>query len=157
VTIPVSLGNDKENQSDGEWDAVWSDDDEETQGDVVSGKPHIDAVSKRKRDPEDANRGLTKKQKVSHYRFHLAALLEECASKKSMEASQFQAVTDHIATLGPSAIDVSLSTLCNGMHDLNEGLRLLLLACHWLLDACWSCEPFEVVNAYLHPFLYFGG
>lgn len=143
----------KDNQSDGEWDAVWSDDDEDTH-DVVSGKGNIDLDMKRERDTEDSDHGLAKKQKVTHYRSHLAALLEECASKMSKGDSRFQAVTDHIATLGPSAIDVSLSTLCSGMHDLDEGLRLLVLACRWLLEACQSRERFDAVNAYLHRFLY---
>jgi U3 small nucleolar RNA-associated protein 21 len=144
----------KENQSDGEWDAVWSDDDEEEQGDVVPGNPPLEAAVKRERDTEDVDQSHPKKQKVTHYRSHLAALLDECASKKAKDESRFWAVTEHIATLGPSAIDVSLSTLCSGMHDLDEGLPLLILACRWLMEACQSRERFEAVNAYLHRFLY---
>ena len=85
----------------------------------------------------------------------MAALLQECSSKaKSASQNRFQAVTDHIATLGPSAIDVSLSNLCSGMHDLEEGLPLLHLASSWLLEACQSRERYEAVNAYLHRFLH---
>jgi len=40
------------------------------------------------------------------------------------------------------------------MHDLEDGLPLLQLACNWLLDACESRERYEAVNAYLHRFLY---
>jgi U3 small nucleolar RNA-associated protein 21 len=40
------------------------------------------------------------------------------------------------------------------MHDLDEGLPLLILACRWLLEACQSRERFEAVNAYLHRFLH---
>jgi U3 small nucleolar RNA-associated protein 21 len=63
-------------------------------------------------------------------------------------------VTEYIATLGPSAIDVALSSLCNGLHDLTEGLRLLLFAAEWLEEACQSRERFEAINSYLHRFLY---
>ena len=63
-------------------------------------------------------------------------------------------MTEYIGTLGPSAIDVSLSTLCNGMHDLEDGLPLLILASRWLIQACQSRERFDAVNAYLHRFLY---
>jgi U3 small nucleolar RNA-associated protein 21 len=144
-----------ENQTDEDWDAVWSDDDEENHGDVVPGNPPLDATgAKRGRDAEDSTLAQPKKRKVSHHRSHLAALLNECARKRSREGDRFDAVTDHIATLGPSAIDVSLSTLCSGMHDLDEGLPLLILACRWLLEACQSRERFEAVNAYLHRFLH---
>ena len=67
---------------------------------------------------------------------------------------RFQPVTDYVGTLGPSAIDVSLSSLCNGSHDLEDGLPLLILASRWLLEACRSRERFDAVNAYLHRFLY---
>jgi U3 small nucleolar RNA-associated protein 21 len=146
----------KESQSDGddEWDAVWSDDDEGNQGGTVTESRSTNGLPKRDREEDDSSAALTKKRKVTHYRSHLAALLEQCANRKSIDNNQFKAVTDHIATLGPSAIDVSLSTLCSGMHDLDEGIPLLILACRWLLEACQSRERFEAINAYLHRFLY---
>lgn len=145
---------DKDTPSDGEWDAVWSDDDEDNHDDAIVSKQSVDKAWKRERDQEDDDDEVTKRPKVTHYRSHLAALLEECARKEGKKGSQFMAVTDHIATLGPSAIDVSLSTLCNGMHDLEEGLHLLVLTCRWLIEACQSRERFEAVNAYLHRFLH---
>jgi len=145
---------DKDTPSDGEWDAVWSDDDEDNHDDAIVSKQSVDKAWKRERDQEDDDDEVTKRPKVTHYRSHLAALLEECARKEAKKGSQFVAVTDHIATLGPSAIDVSLSTLCNGMHDLEEGLHLLVLTCRWLIEACQSRERFEAVNAYLHRFLH---
>jgi U3 small nucleolar RNA-associated protein 21 len=140
------------------WDAVWSDDDDENP-DTIPGNPPLDqTAAKRGRDTEGNDDARTKKQKlqkVSHYRSHMAALLQECSSKaKPASQNRFQAVTDHIATLGPSAIDVSLSNLCSGMHDLEEGLPLLHLASSWLLEACQSRERYEAVNAYLHRFLH---
>ena len=139
-----------------EWDAVWSDDDAEVQEGVVSGNPPLtpEKDEKRERDDETTHTRLVKKQKVSHFRSHLAALLSECSKLKSANGEQFSAITHHIGTLGPSAIDVSLSTLCNGMHDLDEGLPLLILTCRWLVEACRSRERFEAVNAYLHRFLH---
>jgi U3 small nucleolar RNA-associated protein 21 len=145
----------EENQKeDDEWNAAWSDDEEENQGNIVSGNAPTDLIPKRGRDEDDAVEAIVKKRKVTHYRSHLAAVLEQCASQKTEDGFKFQAVTNHIATLGPSAIDVSLSTLCSGMHDLDEGLRLLILACRWLLESCQSRERFEAVNAYLHRFLH---
>jgi U3 small nucleolar RNA-associated protein 21 len=55
-----------------------------------------------------------KRQKVTHHRSHLAALLEECY-QHPVGDFRFQPITDDLASLGPSAIDVSLSTLCSGM------------------------------------------
>lgn len=140
---------------DEEWDAVWSDDDAEGQEQIASGNPPLsDNEDKHDRDDEEPPTRLVKKQKVTHYRSHLAALLNECRERKSPSGVQFSAITEHIGTLGPSAIDVSLSTLCSGMHDLEEGLPLLILACRWLVEACRSRERFEAVNAYLHRFLH---
>ena len=100
------------------------------------------------------NGDSNERRKVSIYRSRLASLLEQCANEEVGVSDQFQAVSDHVATLGPSAIDVSMTSLCNGMHDLEEGLPLLILACRWLLEACQSRERFEAVNAYLHRFLH---
>jgi len=129
------------------WDAVWSDDDDGMHADSTEKKRLLD-VSK-----EDASTAKAKRPKISHHRSHLAALLEDCYHRPAGD-SRFQAVTDHVATLGPSAIDVSLSTLCSGSHDLEEGLPLLHMASLWLLEACQSRQRYEAVNAYLHRFLY---
>lgn len=143
-----------------EWDAVWSDDDAEGQDNsvpgTVPGNPPLTGNESAKRDREEVegNSKIVKKPKVSHYRSHLAGLLQECEQRRGSNGDRFASVTEHIGTLGPSAIDVSLSTLCSGMHDLEEGLPLLILACRWLIEACQSRERFEAVNAYLHRFLY---
>jgi len=102
----------------------------------------------------------TKKRKICHHRSHLATLLARCswnpitAPGVGPATRRFQSVTDHIVSLGPSAIDVSLSSLCNGMQDLEDGLPLLQLACEWLIEAFESREMYEAVNAYLHRFLH---
>jgi U3 small nucleolar RNA-associated protein 21 len=133
-----------------EWDAVWSDDDDGTNANGAEKKRGIQAAE------ENLMSGAIilkpKRQKVTHRRSHLAALLEECCQLSG--DSRFQSVTDHVASLGPSAIDVSLSTLCTGVHDLEEGLPLLHMAALWLLEASQSRQRYEVVNAYLHRFLY---
>eukprot|EP00980_Cylindrotheca_fusiformis_P030812 scaffold25455_cov152-Cylindrotheca_fusiformis.AAC.2 len=139
-------------EADDEWDAVWSDDDEHNSEEIVASTAPS-GLPKRERGDESSN-VLTKKRKIVHHRSHLAALLEQCSNNKSTDGYQFSAVTDHVAALGPSAIDISLSSLCSGMHDLDDGLPLLTLACRWLLEACRSRERFEAVNAYLHRFLY---
>jgi U3 small nucleolar RNA-associated protein 21 len=59
--------------------------------------------------------------------------------------------------MGPSSIDVEISSLCYGRHDLEEGLPLLHLASIWLLESCKSHQSFEAVNAYLHRFLHVHG
>lgn len=115
------------------------------------------------------NTGGSKKRKVSHLRSHLAGLLEQCHSSSSSSSSSFTweandstsnkhtsvfgPVTQYMATMGPSAIDVALSTLCHGMHDLEEGLPLLHVTSLWLLEACQSRQNFEAINAYLNRFL----
>jgi len=90
-----------------------------------------------------------KKQKITHFRSELASLLERCSSTEN-----FQAVTDHLAAMGPSAIDVEFSSLCHGMHDLDVGLNLLHLCSLWLLESCKSRKNYEVINAYMHRFLH---
>jgi U3 small nucleolar RNA-associated protein 21 len=145
-------------ENDEEWDAVWSDDDDDENvkdSQIVGGLSRSDDASKRSRDEtKDEKQDISKRRKIRHYRSQLATLLEESAAKKSLEKTRFQPVTDYVGTLGPSAIDVSLSSLCNGSHDLEDGLALLILASRWLLEACRSRERFDAVNAYLHRFLY---
>jgi U3 small nucleolar RNA-associated protein 21 len=154
--------NGSQSNDDDQWDAVWSDDDDDekkgmnvdTQSD---GLPPREGESKRTRSEkeEKSDEPVTKRRKVTIYRSKLASLLEECSEKGNRDnKSAFAPVTEYVGTLGPSAIDVSLSTLCNGMHDLEDGLPLLILASRWLIQACQSRERFDAVNAYLHRFLY---
>ena len=154
---PTALNESKKDDSE-QWDAVWSDDDNDekkgSDNDILpDGLPPIDGEPKRLREEKNDRKEepSSKRRKVSIYRSQLASLLEECS--KSYENS-FLPVTEYVGTLGPSAIDVSLSTLCNGMHDLEEGLSLLILASRWLIEACQSRERFDAINAYLHRFLY---
>lgn len=138
---------------DDEWAAAWSDDvDDETETAAISKAPNVDL---KRAGVSQGSMVAIKRRKVTHYRSHLASLLKACSTSHVADGElRFQRVTDHIASLGPSAIDVALSTLCSGMHDLKEGLPLILLASQWLLEACRSRERFEAVNAYLHRFLY---
>ena len=164
-TNPEAEAKAQDNDDD-QWDAVWSDDDdEEKKGMDVEvqpdGLPPGMGETKRKKDDEEDKdeEPVTKRPKVSIYRSKLASLLEECsqnsrAKNRRGSKNSFAPVTEYVGTLGPSAIDVSLSTLCNGMHDLEEGLPLLILASKWLIQACQSRERFDAVNAYLHRFLY---
>lgn len=138
--------NEAENDEE-EWAAAWTDDGIDENEDETEKK--VLAIE------HSTLPAPAKRQKVTHFRSHLAHLLLQCSNNRVPRGElRFQAVTDHIATLGPSAIDVTLSTLCNGMHDLKEGLPLLILSSQWLLEACTSKERFEAVNAYLHRFLY---
>ncbi|KAL3912292.1 MAG: hypothetical protein SGILL_006941, partial [Bacillariaceae sp.] len=157
-----SIGEPSTNPEDGEtkeqnddaWDAVWSDDDNEaneTSNGGVAGLPPINDKAKRSRDESDVD-ATAKKRKVKHYRSQLASLLEKC--RDTEDTTTFREITEYVGTLGPSAIDVSLSGLCNGVHDLEEGLPLLIFAAQWLTQACESRERFDAVNAYLHRFLY---
>jgi U3 small nucleolar RNA-associated protein 21 len=142
-----------ETQNQEEWDAVWSDDDNEDHETTIPGIAAPKTDLKRSRDTY-GNSQVAKKPKISHHRSHLAGLLQQCSDRLVPSEEQFAVVTQHIGTLGPSAIDISFSSLCNGMHDLDDGLPLLTLACQWLLEACRSRERFDAVNAYLHRFLY---
>ena len=72
----------------------------------------------------------------------------------SQSSNNYEPVTIFLSKMGPSAIDIAFSSLCHGMHDLDEGLPLLHLASQWLLDECQSQNNFEVINAYLHRFLH---
>jgi len=143
-----------ENKEEDEWNAVWDDDDEEQdeKNGTVASIP--DAMEEEKKEIAEKKRTLPlgqkeakKRPKVTHARSHLAALLQQ-------QSDDFSAVTAYMATLGPSAIDVALSSLCFGTHDQDEGIPLLHLACRWLLQECKSCERFECIQAYLHRFLH---
>jgi len=127
------------NQKDEELAAAWSDDETDTKLSISAQKR---AGSK---DVISHQPKAKKRRMVTHHRSHLAALLLK---------NDYKAVTDHMATLGPSAIDVSLSTLCNGMHDLEHGLVLLTKAAEWLLEASKSRERYEAINSYLHRFIH---
>lgn len=162
----------KKKEEQEEWEAVWSDNDE-----VENTNNKEVALSKRKRTdntkvviPETSNAvlqkdgGDTKRKKSIHFRSNLAYILTDCSSRKlnttGMSTSSncdngttFESVTEYLASMGPSAIDVALSDLCRGQHDLEEGLPLLCLAAEWLLEACTGKRRYEVVNSYLHRFL----
>ena len=127
------------------WAAAWSDDD----ADNANAEMVMDDKKRSASNKAASEERPPKKRRVVHHRSHLASLLHECSLR-----NDYSPVTEYIATLGPSAIDVSLSTLCNGMHDLEEGLPILHKAASWLLQASESRQRYEVVNAYLHRFLY---
>ena len=129
------------------WDAVWSDDDHDD-NENIRGSEDIQY----KQSSEENTASQKKRMKVVHERTRLAEMLRSCASKDS-----FSDITLYLSTMGPSAIDVELSSLCYGSHDLNEGLPLLHFASRWLLEACKSRESFEAINAYLHRFLHVHG
>jgi U3 small nucleolar RNA-associated protein 21 len=153
---PSTLEQSTGDRNDDEWDAVWSDENDEDGMDnhTIAGLPPLDDTSKRTSGVTDDKEVPSKKRKVIHHRSQLASLLQDCAEIASHDATRFQRVTEYVGTLGPSAIDVSLSSLCNGVHDLEDGLPLLILASQWLIEACQSLERFDAVNAYLHRFLY---
>lgn len=130
------------------WDAVWSDDDnadEKSEGSE-------DMQNEQSTEENSITHSQKKRMKVVHERTRLAEMLRSCASKDS-----FSDITLYLSTMGPSAIDVELSSLCYGSHDLDEGLLLLHFASRWLLEACKSRENFEAINAYLHRFLHVHG
>ena len=149
-----------------DWAGVWSDDDGD--GDAGNNASITEAqlselVREDKRrigsDENDDKPPSQKRRKtVRHARSHLSSLLLTCSDeqKESPEEQKrkYSRVSEYIATLGPSAIDVALSTLCHGQHDLEEGLPLLILAAEWLLEETRTRERFEAVNAYLHRFLH---
>jgi U3 small nucleolar RNA-associated protein 21 len=142
-------------EGDEEWAAAWSDDDaEDDDSESVEMKK---AMTVKKRDSGNQV-ALPKRRKVSHHRSHLASLLmQNDASRKNSNEVGFKHVSEYMATLGPSAIDVALSSLCSGSHDLEDGLPLLILASSWLTEACRSRDRFEVINAYVHRFLHLHG
>jgi U3 small nucleolar RNA-associated protein 21 len=135
-----------------EWAAVWSDEDEEGEKEITAKLNTTKNTSKRGAELK-ADQAPIKRRKTAFSRSHLSSLLTKCISDKS----GFGSVTEYIGTLGPSRIDLELSSLCRGDHDLDEGLDLLKLACLWLEEATMSRERYEAVNAYTHRFLYLHG
>lgn len=133
-----------------EWASAWSDDFE---GDDF--EAGVNPRGSKRALPVTEDSGRKKRPKVTRYRSELASILTECSKMPAVPShAVYQAATDHVGGIGPSAIDVELSSLCAGMHDLEEGLPLLEAACNWLLECCERRERFEAVNAYLHRFLY---
>lgn len=126
-----------------EWVGAWTDDEADSTLEVPDQKRAVTSSKELiSRQPP------SKKRKVTIHRSQLAALLLK---------DDFKAATNHITTLGPSSIDISLSTLCNGMHDLEQGLPLLTKAARWLLEASKSRERYEAINAYVHRFIFLHG
>jgi len=138
------------------WDAVWSDDDAEDNFDIGEDGHRVE---KSKLDSTIDYSQPNKRRKVVHHRSKLADVLQNCFDAKdtSMSSEVFSEVTSYLSKMGPSSIDVDISSLCFGMHDLDDGLPLLQLASLWLLEACESNRSFEAVNAYLHRFLHVHG
>jgi U3 small nucleolar RNA-associated protein 21 len=135
------------------WDAVWSDDDaEDDKFEIEDAK-----INKIKRSDEATV--PKKRRKVAHDRSKLADLLQRCFDEREVPSigDTYSEITSYLAKMGPSSIDVEISSLCFGVHDLEEGLPLLHIASLWLLEACESHQSFEAVNAYLHRFLHVHG
>jgi len=141
------------------WDAVWSDDDDA--GDEKADQ--VDKVNDKKSSEvattSSKSTSTNKRRKVVHHRSKLAELLQVCFDSKEVSAvgETYSEVTSYLSKMGPSSIDVEISSLCYGEHDLGEGLPLLHIAAMWLLEACESHQSFEAVNAYLHRFLHVHG
>jgi U3 small nucleolar RNA-associated protein 21 len=143
-------------QVDDEWNATWSDDDDNMEEDSNNKdeapnneKGHRKRSLSHSEPMSKIHTADGKKSKVRHFRSDLASLLERCS-----KLNDFQEVTEYLATMGPSSIDVAFSTLCNGMHDLEDGLEYLFLCAKWLLQASKSRQSFEAINAYMHRFLH---
>jgi len=151
----ISTNDTSKDATDG-WDAVWSDDDAEGITDNEK-----DGKNERESSHVEENKPNTqsKRRKVTHHRSKLAELLQSCfdAKEVSTPGEIYSDATCYLSKMGPSSIDVEISSLCYGIHDLDEGLPLLHLASKWLLEACESHQSFEAVNAYLHRFLYVHG
>ena len=144
--------NDSSNKDDG-WDAVWSDDEnEDDAGNNVDSSEEASDEAKQVQNDETEPMKSTKRRKVMHHRSKLAELLQNCSEEDS-----YSEVTRYLSTMGPSSIDVEISSLCYGAHDLDDGLHLLHLASLWLVEACETNQSFEAVNAYLHRFLHVHG
>ena len=133
-----------------DWAAAWSDD----EGGAVDNAETEEMVSDKRKNSLDETKDPQKRRKLGHSRSHFTSLLQRCHEVPGVEGRKFKPVTDYISTLGPSGIDVALSSLCSGTHDLEEGLPLLCMAAEWLLEEVRSRERFESVNAYLHRFLF---
>jgi U3 small nucleolar RNA-associated protein 21 len=144
---------------DEEWAGAWSDDEaEDDAGEPIEMKEEK-SITVKQRDASNQV-SLPKRRKLSRHRSHLASLLiQHDSSLKNLTVNGmgFKHVSEYMATLGPSAIDLALSSLCGGSHDLEEGLPLLILASSWLTEACSTRDRFEVINAYVHRFLHLHG
>ena len=155
----------EEHSKPDEWSQAWSDDDNDDDWENEGGDEEDENLDsqlsqgkeKRKTTASEGDAIVKKKRKiVRHARSHLASLLLRCRETVDdrITEKRYSDVTEYVATLGPSAIDVALSTLCHGQHDLEEGIVLLRLAAAWLLEEMRSRERYEAVNAYLHRFLH---
>lgn len=133
------------------WDAAWSDDESDGGADGPAEEPADDAG----RSGGDGQEQPAKRRRVAIHRSKLADLLLSCRDGPADGdgGPRYSRVTSYLSTMGPSSIDVEISSLCHGPHDLEDGLPLLLAASRWLLEACGSGTSFEAVNAYLHRFL----
>ena len=154
-----NLDKNNSNDAEDEWPAAWFEDDDgfpvAKANDEKIFNGHVDDDKKRKHAGNVGLSDSTKKMKTAYHRSHLAALLQECVNKSVIDGRpKFEPVMEHLSTIGPSAIDVSLSSLCNGMHDLHDGLYFLHLAALWLLESVSLRTSYECVNAYLHRFLH---
>jgi U3 small nucleolar RNA-associated protein 21 len=154
--VPVNDNSTNKDAADA-WDAVWSDDDAEGNPDDDNDKEASETQPGKESSGQQVH--TPKRRKVVHHRSKLSELLQTCFDAKSVTAmgETYSEVTSYLATMGPSSIDVEISSLCYGIHDLEDGLPLLHLASMWLLEACESHQSFEAVNAYLHRFLHVHG
>ena len=157
-----SADNDQTKDDADGWDAVWLDDDGEGNDEASEIQPGKHGQD----EPTTQINNKNKRRKVVHHRSKLAELLRNCSDTKKTSVSSmtedetlyyYSDATFHLSKLGPSAIDVEISSLCHGTHDLEDGLPLLLAASEWLTEACESRASFEAVNAYLHRFLHVHG
>ncbi|KAL7544274.1 hypothetical protein ACHAWF_010216, partial [Thalassiosira exigua] len=150
---PAGSDTEKKDATDG-WDAVWSDDDEE--GDLSDADHGGVGSTMPSQENQSKSTLQNKRKKVVHHRSKLAELLRDCsdATGVSSNSEKYSIVTSYLSKMGPSSIDVEMSSLCYGLHDLAEGLPLLHLAASWLLEACATRQSFEAINAYLHRFLH---
>jgi len=144
------------------WDAAWSDDDDVDDGEGGAKDAKDDTATKAD-DKEESDAIVAappsdkKRRKIAHHRSKLAEILQSCHDRRAATSSPgttYDEVTRYMSKMGPSAIDVEISSLCHGIHDADDGLPLLRLAALWLLECCESRLSFEAVNAYLHRFLH---
>lgn len=156
-----SLTNDvtqsKEKKDDDEWEAAWDDDSDEEDNDENNN------VSEKDKAPmviDDETNNQPKKTKITHSRSELVSILLQCHENKTNDKTNYQPVTKFLLSLGgPSAIDLALSSLCYGTHDIENGpaLQYLNITMQYFIEAIQSKEDYEVINAYLHRFLYLHG
>ncbi|CAM9528326.1 unnamed protein product [Chrysoparadoxa australica] len=139
------------------WGEKWSDDehDEGEQEAEDEGKPdqsegEEDGVKKRRGAAQHSTSRIIpsgKRGRVAITRSKTADLLRSSSSDQG-----FELIMKHLAKLGPPAVDVELSSLCQGEHD-EEGLELLEKAMDWLEHEIRSRHSFDVTQAYLHRFI----